>query len=63
MTGDGVYMDGSERHQPMLHTTTIEDADLKECLGNMGRTQVVERWCKVPGRENLAVKVKRHLLQ
>ena len=32
----------------MLCTTTIEDADLKECLGNMGRTQVVERWCKVP---------------
>jgi len=43
-----VYMDGSERHQPMLCTTTIEDADLKECLHNMGHTQVVERWCKVP---------------
>ena len=42
-------MDGSDRHQPQLETTTSGNADLRGYLGNMARTQAVERRCKVPG--------------
>ena len=43
VTGDRVYMDGSERGQSHDSYTTSGDANLWECLGNTRHTQVVGR--------------------